>query len=388
MRFTELCVNHSLGDERVAARQAFSLASIGHEVLVLGRGDPGKVLPEHDKLDLVSLYPLIRGSSIGARVLRLKALARAYSLAIVSRPDILVAHEPDTALLALWLRRKTRAPVHFDVHECFDEVVAARVWRPVSGLAKWLVGRVVAAVVRQCDWVTVVSPVLAGQLATARFDGRITVIYNSPPIEGFPHADQSRVPPLVVCHEGWLDNSRGMSQLLHSVAIARRRAEVRLLVVGKVRPQCQEEFAQLVAQLDLKAAVTVTGWVAYNEVGRYDAQAQVGLVTMQPSGNNYNGLSNKLFSYMACGQAVIVPAGSASEELATRFGAGIAVDATDPASIADAIVRLHDDHDLRRELGRRGRAAIESELGWGQMRQRLQEIYTRLAAEGRGASAP
>ena len=268
------------------------------------------------------------------------------------------------ALLALWLRRKTRAPVHFDVHECFDEVVAARKnGAPRPDLAQWLVGRVVAAVVRQCDWVTVVSPVLAGQLATARFDGRITVIYNSPPIEGFPHEDQSRVPPLVVCHEGWLDNSRGMSQLLHSVAIARRRAEVRLLVVGKVRPQCQEEFAQLVAQLDLKAAVTVTGWVAYNEVGRYDAQAQVGLVTMQPSGNNYNGLSNKLFSYMACGQAVIVPAGSASEELATRFGAGIAVDATDPASIADAIVRLHDDHDLRRELGRRGRAAIESELG-------------------------
>jgi glycosyltransferase involved in cell wall biosynthesis len=172
-----------------------------------------------------------------------------------------------------------------------------------------------------------------------------------------------------------------MAQLLEAVALARASEDLRLLVVGKLRSGCETEFNQTVGRLRLSDIVEVTGWIPYQEVGHMDARAQIGLVTMQPSGNNLGSLSNKVYSYMACGQAVIVPAGSASEELVRNYDCGLAVDTTQPAAIAAAIVRLSRDSELRKRLGRNGRRAIETDLGWHRMECQLRQIYETLFLE-------
>jgi glycosyltransferase involved in cell wall biosynthesis len=375
MRITIMCPAHSWGDERVVCRQALTLARSGHDVLVLGREDPGKQPPRHPQLTLQSVGGMTRGASLRSRFSRILALRACHRAAMAGAPDLIAAHEPETALLALYVGWRRNIPVHFDVHECFDELLASRAPRLLAGGVKRLAWRVLAWIARRCDYVSVVSPVTQRQYQAVRPGRRTDLIHNSPPAELFPICDHDPKGLLTICHEGWLDATRGMDPLLRAVALAGRQEPIQLLVVGKVGAGSAAEFDRLVAELALADRVKVTGWLPYAEVGQVDATAQIGVVTLQPSGNNYGSLSNKVYSYMACGQAVIVPQGSATEELVAKYDCGLAVDVTRPEAIAQAILQLHADPVLRQSMGRNGRRAIEQDLGWHVMSARLLTAY-------------
>ena len=379
-RITIMCPAHALGDERVVCRQALTLAQAGHEVLVLARHDPEKSPPKHPGLRLEPVGPMTRGASVRARLAKIQALYACYRRACASAPDLLAAHEPETALLGLLISRRKKIPIHFDVHECFDELLASRVSPRLSGWVKRRVWSALSWIARRCDYVTVVSPTTQRQYQAVCGDRRVDIIHNSPPVELFPLCDQAAAGPLTVCHEGWLDLVRGMRQLLQAIALAGQRIPVRLLVVGKLGGGSAALFDSLVKELGIGDRVTVTGWLPYAEVGRVDATAQVGAVTLQPSGNNNGSLSNKVYSYMACGQAAIVPRDSATAELIAQHECGLAVDVTKPEEIAQAIVRLARDPALRQTLGQNGRRAIEQHLGWHVMSGRLVSAYGDLLA--------
>lgn len=380
MRITIMCPSHSLGDERVVCRQALAVAQAGHDVLVLGRHDPDKSPPQHPRLRLESIGPMTRGASWRARVAKIQALYACYRRARSSSPDLLAAHEPETALLGLLISRRLRVPIHFDVHECFDELLAGRVPPVLSNAVKRLSWRALAWIARRCDYVTVVSPATQRQYQAVRGDRRVDIIHNSPPIELFPPCTQAPGGPLTVCHEGWLDLLRGMRQLLQAMALAGKQIPLRLLVVGKLGGSCAAQFDALVKELGIEERVTVTGWLPYPEVGKVDATAQIGVVTLQPTGNNNGSLSNKVYSYMACGQALIVPRNSATAELIGQHECGLAVDVTKPEEIARAMVQLANDPGLRERMGRNGRQAIERHLGWHVMSARLIFAYGDLLA--------
>ncbi|MCP5523490.1 MAG: glycosyltransferase family 4 protein [Verrucomicrobiales bacterium] len=383
MKIVVLCANHSLGDERVVVRQSLSLAQAGYDVTVLGREDPEKRLPVHPRLDLRSTAPLIRGASLASKLGRFKVLFGLRRQVLDLRPDLIVAHEPDSAFVALSARRRCGAPVHFDVHECFEEMAAERAPRLLRGLVRFLVWRMMAHLGRRCDWITVVSPTTARQFRALRPEGRVDILHNSPRSGLFPVCNQDVGAEVTLCHEGWLDISYGMQQLIEAVALARKKIKVRLLLVGKVRVGSEQAFDQLVKQHDLGAVIQATGWLPYDEVGRTDAQAQIGLVVMQPSGNNYGSLSNKLYSYMACGHALVVPRGSASEELVRQYHCGVGVDVTRAEEIAAAIVRLAQDVGQRKEFGANARRAIVEELSWEHMEGTLRNICSELTARPR-----
>jgi glycosyltransferase involved in cell wall biosynthesis len=194
----------------------------------------------------------------------------------------------------------------------------------------------------------------------------------------FPPCRQDVEGPVVVAHEGSLDVGRGMIEMLEALAVARRSAEVRLLIIGGVREWDRARFDEKVSSLGLAGAIESPGWVNYDSVGQWLSRSQIGIVAMQPSPNNYMGLSNKIFDYMGCGLASIVPEGSATADLVREVDCGVAVDTTRPEAIADAIVRLARDPALRRRLGANGRRAIEQTYGWHKMAERLVEIYARL----------
>lgn len=378
MRITILCAGHSLGDERVVCRQAYSLAKNGHDVLVLGRSDVDKAPPSHPRLTLQSVEPLIRGGSLKSRLLRIKALFKIFKKAVASKPDIVAAHEPDSALVALLVRNKIGVPVHFDIHECFEEMLASRFSMPIADIVRFITSQYMRQIAKRCDWISVVSPVIEAQYLSIRHDDRVILLYNSPPIDLFPVCNQNVNGSVTVCHEGWLDHARGMKQLLQAVSLANKNVDLHMLFVGSVRPHCEKDFAAILEELKVNHVVEVTGWLSYDKVGIEDSRAQIGVVSLQPSGNNFGGLSNKIFSYMACGQAVIVPQGSASAQLVEKYDCGIAIDITNPNDIAHAITILAKDEQLRKRLGDNGRHAIVSLFDWSKMSIQLIDIYKQL----------
>lgn len=376
MRITFLCSAHSLGDERVVCRHALSLAQAGHLVTVFARGDDEKAPPSHQNLTLVSAEPFIRGASFRSRYSRIRALHKLYCLTLRSLPDVIIANEPDSALVAAMVKAKFKTPLIFDVHEYYDELLAAKLPSFISGVTQRFCWFLLSRLALKCDWIMVVSDDMAAQYRSIKGVQNVATILNSPPVEQFPQCNHTKDGGVTLCHEGWLDRSRGMVQLIEALAIARESVDVRLLVVGSIRSECREDFDALVEKHDLKDTITLTGWVPYDKVGALDSQSHIGLVTLQPSGNNNRGLSNKLFSYMACGHAIIVPWGSASHSLIDACNGGIAVDVTSPQAIAKAIVTLAINAELRHQFGENNRCAIIEKYGWSVMASKLESIVT------------
>jgi len=388
IRVAVMCSAHSLGDERVVSRQALSLAKLGYDVAVFGRDDPKKVLPQHPRLRLVPVMPMTYGPSLKSRMKRFKALRLMGAAVRQFQPHIVACHEPETALLATLRLRRLGCAIHFDVHEYFEELAAARSPTPLRSSMRRLVVLVLRAIARRADWITVVSPAMLPLYTQVLGPARVAVLYNSHPLEAFPLCNQDANGPVTVLHDGWLDDSRGMRQMLEALVLVRRSVDVRFLFVGKVRESCAQAFNDLLCQLNLAPHVEVTGWIPYDRLGETDAKAQIGLVALQPTRNNFGGLSNKIYRYMSCGQPAIVPRGSATAELVSRYDCGIAVEITQPAAIAEAIVALARDAALRKRLGQNGRKAVETELGWQRMEDTLSQGYAELCRLAQQRKAP
>lgn len=372
MRIAMVCSNHAVTDARVTGKQALSLARAGHEVCVFG-------LKGFYALDLpgVELFP-VAPFDVGIRA-RAGAIPRLWGPVLRWRPHVVTCHEPETAAMGLLLRSCCGARVVFDIHESWEESMAARAPRVLRPVARAAFKAALLSIARRCDWVTVVSPINYCLYRSIRYDGHVDFIHNSPPPELFPPCSHNVAGPVTICHEGMLSAQRGLVQLLEALALARQEVDVRLLLLGRVRPYDLSLYHQKVDALRLAEAIDFPGWIEYHKLGAALSRGQIGLVAMQPTPNNYQSLSNKIYNYMCCGQATIVPRGSATADLIREVKAGLVVDTTNPAEIAVAVVRLVRDRVLRRRLGDNGRRAILDRLGWHQMEKKLYDIYARLA---------
>ena len=372
MRIAMLCSNHAVSDARVTHKHAASLSRMGHCVRVFGMAS--RIPVDVPGVDVQAVVPF----RIGGRA-RVCNTLRLLGPALQWKPDVVTCHEPETAALGLWLKARLGVRVVFDVHELWHETMAARAPGCVRDPARWVFAKALQTIARRCDWVTVVSPWNLHFYRKVRHDRRVDIIHNSPRVKDFPPCRHDVDGPIVVAHEGNLDQGRGMAQILEALAIARRKVPVRLLIVGAVRPQARDAYHRIVERLSLADAIDLPGWIPYGEVGEVLSSAQIGIIAMQPTRNNFLSLSNKLYNYMCCGQAVVAMEGSATADLVRQANCGLAVDSTEPRAIADALVRLARDADSRSRLGENGRRAIIQTYGWHRMEERLSEIYAALA---------
>jgi len=377
MRIAMLCSCHRVNDERVSQKQALSLAKAGHNVIVFGREPDTK-----DALAPVELRPL--GRATPGRLHRLLVLGRLYREATEWQPDVVVCHEMETAALGLILKVRRAVKMIFDVHECYHETVPWLMPRPLRSVVRAAMMAILKILISRSDWVTVVSEPNRKLLNRMRRDGRVDILHNSPPLRLFPQCSHDVRGPITVVHDGYLYRERGMLEMLEAVALVRRRRDIRFLIIGRVMPREQEVFDRKVSELGLGDAIIVPGWMKWVEIGKVESRAQIGLICHQYSPNSFLSLNNKLYNYMSCSQPVIGPEGSATADMIRRYDCGLCVDTSRPTEIAEAIEMLAGDVELRKRLGGNGRRAMEEELGWHRMEEKMERIYRQLRKETLG----
>ena len=92
----------------------------------------------------------------------------------------------------------------------------------------------------------------------------------------------------------------------------------------------------------------------------------------------------KLFEYMAAGLAVVAPDQENIREVIAHEENGLLFDPGDPEAMPSAVARLAEDRLLREELGKSGRATIESrEFTWLANACRVEELASSTREEER-----
>lgn len=363
-------------------RAARTLAEAGWDVVLVAIKDQDTAAFEDRGAYVVHRVEL-RARSLPSwplvRVLRhIEAVFRTFSLAVRLRADVYDARDAEPLLVAWAAARIRRARLVYDSDELnLDRnkpQCRKRWWR-------FAMFRFERFFTRRADVVLTTDHGRADVLQERYRIPRPTVILNVP--ESFPEIEADlafRARALgdrdfLLIYQGVLIENRGIPEMIRAMSSL---TDCSLAVVGYGHRG--EEYRRLAADLDLRDAVRFFDAVPFEQLMRYTAAADVGMIPLIPACLSYvYAAPNKLFEYMMAGIPVVatdLPDMAAIVEQ-ERVGTLIA-DASDPAGIVDAVRRLLDGDESLTVVGRRARDAALHRYNWGIESARLLAAYANL----------
>jgi glycosyltransferase involved in cell wall biosynthesis len=327
-------------------------------------------------VDGVRLHPIWQPRS---RALRLAVGAPiVLRAALQERAALYHLHDPELLPVGLVLRCLGRRVV-YDAHEDLAAQIQSKHWvphilrKPIAALARGL-ERFAARLF---------SGVVAAGEDVARAIGSegVVILRNYPLLEELPRSSglalSSRAPQVV--HIGGLSRIRASRELIQAIGLVPDELNVRLVLAGSF---ARDGLEAEVRQLPGWDRVSFLGWSSRAQIGAVLADSRIGIVLFRPEPNHFGLRSNKVFEYMAAGLPIIGPNFPAWRALLEGESCGLAVDPTDSAAIADAIMKLLRDPRLAAEMGARGAQAVRTRYNWERESAQLLSLYHRLLPGG------
>ncbi len=361
---------HSRTDTRVRVKQVATLARHFEDQISLyvqdGLGDE-----QGEGYRIVDV-----GAIEGGRITRVFAGGYHMFLAVLrARPRIAHFHDPELVPWAMLLRLfgiKVIYDVHEDIprqlqHKDYISAPVARLLAPIVSLMEWLGSKVFSQVV-------VVVPSMID-----RFSGTgTTLLANFPSLKEFPPlaAHPAKHDYAAFVYVGAIADARGISEMVDAIGLIEdERASIHLLGT----------FSDPKLEADVKSReswrrVQFHGWGNRETVVMELSKACAGLVLLHPTPQYVISYPVKMFEYMAAGLPVIASDFPLWRQIVEDAECGLLVDPTDPAAIADAMQWILDHPAEARQMGIRGRAAVESLYNWEAESEKLLSLYSRLLA--------
>jgi len=170
---------------------------------------------------------------------------------------------------------------------------------------------------------------------------------------------------------GGLDRWQGVEHLIKSAPlILKIYRNVRFLIVGD--GYMREELINHAEKNNVSGVFTFTGSIPYDKVPLYINACDI-CVTLKMKG--IPGSALKLNEYLACEKPVIATKGADyGFEILEEYNAGILVDTEKPEEIADAIITLLKNKELRVEMGKNGRKYVVENRSWGRVAREVEKV--------------
>ena len=377
---------HIALDNRVFYREACSLQRAGYDVTLIAVHDREEIK------DGVRIVPLPRVPRWQRPLLWREVLR----LALAVDAHLYLFHDPELLLPTPLLRWQTGRPTVYDVHEVNADFIAVKDYMPAALRypAAWAFGWLEPLLARLQSGLIFADDQIAQDFA--EIDVPKTTLFNFPAVEFVraatltlalptPGREQSRgergpeAEP-VVLYLGGMERNRGSALMVEAFArVLCEMPAAQLLVVGHfMPPDLEQEVADHAARLGIADAVTLTGRVPFETIGRYLQQAAVGWVTWQAARKNQRNIPTKLFEYMAYGLPVVSSDLPSTQPFVHDGVNGYRVRADDPTAHAAAILALLRDPGYAARLGRAGRILVQERWNWQEMEKRLLRLVEEL----------
>jgi glycosyltransferase involved in cell wall biosynthesis len=364
---------------RVFHKEARTLARSGYQVIVIARVPAPKIV------DGVQVLPVKTAGS--SRFLRFLLLPAVFFQAVGVKADVYHLHNPDTLPIGLGLKMIGRKFI-YDAHEDFAGKILIRAWIPA--VLRRLAARVVVLLERFvsliADGMIVTQPSLLG-----RVDRSAVLIGNPPRLEPELFSRVAKLAAdinidydgLRAVYIGDITAARGLFEMVEALQIANTITPVRLWLIGPG------------SDVDLRAALELPGWRFVDHIPRlppeqafaYVSRADVGLVVIRDVGDHATTDPNKLYEYMAFGLPFIASKFKTWQDRLDGVTAGLFIRPGDARELAEAEIEIARNPAIRKQMGKKGRAFVES-YSWERESMKLLDLYRRVlnsaADAGRG----
>jgi colanic acid biosynthesis glycosyl transferase WcaI len=275
----------------------------------------------------------------------------------IERHPVVLALCPSILSVTLGLAARQRDGVCIAIVHDIQSGLAERLGMGANRMGG-LMRAVERAMLNKVDLVVVLSAEMKDQLRRIGVTAPIDVVPlwvdtdHIRPVEPVPH------PAVKVLYSGNLGRKQGLGQVVAMAEqLARRRPEIEIILRGN---------GNQAAEISAEIARRQLGNVRLTELQPNEALAtalaagDIHLVPQNPRTASF-AVPSKVFNIMAVGRPFVATAlpDSTLWRLQRLSGAFLCVPPDEPWSFAEAVLRLADDEQLRRELGRRGREFVE-----------------------------
>ena len=199
-----------------------------------------------------------------------------------------------------------------------------------------------------------------------------------------PNVDGTRIRRLhglrnkfVLIYHGDIKSPDGVDVLLHALAIVvKKYPNIKLMILGG-GGKYFDGLISLVRKLELDSYVIFTGWVPHNEVPKYIAASDVGMMPLRATLNHNCYVSFKLFEYWGIGKPVVVSRVAAISEIVKDGINGVLVNPGNKVDLAGGILSILEDPEKAKAMGAKGRKLVEEKYNWQNLMDNEQQIYNQ-----------
>lgn len=168
----------------------------------------------------------------------------------------------------------------------------------------------------------------------------------------------------------------GLEYLIKSAPlILKELPDTKFLIVGD--GMMKLELMMMVEKLNLQDKFIFKGSVPYDKVPAYINASDICVVLTIPLKSGCSPL--KLYEYLACARPVVASRVD-GVELLEKNCAGLLVEPKNPEMLANAVIRLLKDENLRNEMGKNGREIVMKEHSWYVVAKKI-EVLCRQTIE-------
>ncbi len=176
----------------------------------------------------------------------------------------------------------------------------------------------------------------------------------------------------VVMYAGSLHQAQGVDLLAQAMPrVLAALPRVKLIIIGD---EPKDEYRRLLEKISpFRDRVIILGYQPPDEIPSYLNLADV-LVIPRPDLPLNRVSPRKMCEYLAMGKAVLATDVADFRSVFAQYDAGLVTDCT-ASGLAEGLIRLLKDGDLRRELGNNGREAARRHFDFETVIHRYREIY-------------
>ncbi|MGB3903461.1 MAG: glycosyltransferase [Anaerolineae bacterium] len=277
--------------------------------------------------------------------------------------------------LMLWLPLLTRRPIVFDAYlSTYDTLCWDRQWFDPTSLA----GRLAYWLDRHAC--TAASRVILDTKAhvsyfTSTFDlspDRFAVLYLGCDEETFYPREARGDAEFVVFYYGSFLPLQGIEHIVRAAKLLEGDAEIRFQIAGQGKKR--GEIIRLANELGA-SNIEFPGWIPFRELPDAIAQASVCLGGhFSNSIKAQNVIASKTFQFLAMRKPTIVGDNQANREVFAHKGNVYMCPSADSEALAEAILVLKRDGELRQKIAQGGYRLFIAEYGIESIGERLKEI--------------
>ena len=225
--------------------------------------------------------------------------------------------------------------------------------------------------ISRCKYISFASPMIGEKVLEnfPKFQGKTKVIYNCfPLIEKSPQKDVTKKQLKLF----WFSQTVGADRGLITALVALKLINdplIKLTIVGQVSDQIKKYFFSILE--NSKVQLDFSGVVSPKEIDELAARSDVGLALemLEPENRNLC-LTNKIFTYLAAGNAIIFSETSAQEKFCQENKAGLLYKTGDAEALAKSIRFYQDEENLLYQK-KHNRKLAETTFNWETESQKL-----------------